>query len=97
MLGNTSRNKFYGPGLTTVDFSLFKNIAIPRISEAFNVQFRAEFFNLLNHTNFLSPGFLNTFGQNNSVYDSNGASLTTALNQTSTSSRQIQLGLKLIF
>jgi hypothetical protein len=97
VLGNSSRNKFYGPGLTTVDFSLFKNMAIRRISESFNVQFRAEFFNLLNHTNFLSPGFLNTFGQNNSVYDSNGAPLTTALNQTSTSSRQIQLGLKLIF
>jgi hypothetical protein len=97
VLGNTSRNRFYGPGLTTVDFSVFKNTRIPSISEAFNVQFRAEFFNILNHTNFLSPGFLNTFGQNNSVYDSDGKSLPTALNQTSTTSRQIQLGLKLIF
>ena len=97
VLGNTRRNQFYGPGLTTVDFSVFKNTRIPRISEAFNVQFRAEFFNILNHTNFLSPGFLNTFGQNNSVYDFNGSSLPTALNQTSTTSRQIQLGLKLIF
>jgi hypothetical protein len=97
VLGNTRRNQFYGPGLTTVDFSIFKNTRIPRISEAFNVQFRAEFFNILNHTNFLSPGFLNTFGQNNSVYDFNGSSLPTALNQTSTTSRQIQLGLKLIF
>ena len=97
VLGNTRRNQFYGPGLTTVDFSVFKNMRISRISENFNVQFRAEFFNILNHTNFLSPGFLNTFGQNNSVYDFDGASLPTALNQTSTSSRQIQLGLKLIF
>jgi outer membrane receptor protein involved in Fe transport len=97
VLGNTHRNQFYGPGQTTVDFSVFKNMSIPRISEAFRVQFRAEFFNVLNHTNFLSPGFLNTFGQNNSVYDFNGSSLPTALNQTSTSSRQIQLGLKLIF
>jgi hypothetical protein len=80
-----------------VDLSVFKNTRIPRISEAFNVQFRAEFFNILNHTNFLSPGFLNTFGQNNSVYDFNGSSLPTALNQTSTTSRQIQLGIKLIF
>jgi hypothetical protein len=72
-------------------------MSIPRISEAFKVQFRAEFFNILNHTNFLSPGFLNTFGQNNSVYDVDGTPLPTALNQTSTSSRQIQLGLKLIF
>jgi outer membrane receptor protein involved in Fe transport len=97
VLGNTGRNQFYGPGQTTVDFSVFKNMSIPRISEAFKVQFRAEFFNILNHTNFLSPGFLNTFGQNNSVYDVDGTPLPTALNQTSTSSRQIQLGLKLIF
>ena len=97
VLGNTGRNRFYGPGLTTVDFSVFKNTRIPSISEAFNIQFRAEFFNILNHTNFLSPGFLNTFGQNNSIYDFNGSSLPTALNQTSTTSRQIQLGLKLIF
>jgi len=97
VLGNTKRNQFYGPGLTTVDFSVFKNTRVPSISEAFNIQFRAEFFNVLNHTNFLSPGFLNTFGQNNSVYDVDGTRLPTALNQTSTTSRQIQLGLKLIF
>jgi hypothetical protein len=97
VLGNSGRNKFYGPGLTTVDFSVFKNIPVTRISETFNVQFRAEFFNILNHTNFLSPGFLNTFGQNNSVFDFNGSPLSTALNQTSTSSRQIQLGLKLVW
>lgn len=95
--GNTRRNQFYGPSLTTVDLSLFKNTRIPRISEAFNVQFRAEFFNVLNHTNFLPPGFLNTFGQNNSVFDFDGSGLPTALNQTATTSRQIQLGLKLIW
>lgn len=97
VLGNTRRNQFYGPGQTTVDFSIFKNTRIPAISETFNVQFRAEFFNILNHTNFLSPGFLNTFGQNNSVFDFDGSPLPTALNQTATTSRQIQLGLKLIW
>ncbi len=97
VLGNTSRNQFYGPGQTTVDFSVFKNTKIPSISETFNVQFRAEFFNILNHTNFLSPGFLNTFGQNNSAFDFDGSTLPTALNQTATTSRQIQLGLKLIW
>jgi hypothetical protein len=94
VLGNTRRNEFHGPPLTTVDFSVFKNT---HITEAFNLQFRAEFFNILNHTNFLSPGFLNSGGQNNSIYDYNGASLPTALNQTSTTSRQIQFGLKLIW
>jgi len=97
VLGNTRRNQFYGPGQTQVDFSVFKNTRIPSISENFNVQFRAEFFNILNHTNFLSPGFLNTFGQNNSVYDFSGKGLPTALNQTATTSRQIQLGLKVIW
>jgi hypothetical protein len=97
VLGNTRRNQFYGPNLVTVDFSVFKNTRIPSISETFNLQFRAELFNILNRTNFLSPGFLNTFGQNNSVYDADGSNLPTALNQTSTPSRQIQLGLKVIW
>jgi hypothetical protein len=95
LLGNSGRNSVYGPGLASWDMSIYKNTRIPRISETFNIQFRAEFFNLLNHTNFLSPGFLNTFGQNNSVFDVKGAALPTALNQTSTTSRQIQFGLKL--
>lgn len=99
LVGNAGRNSLYGPHLTTVDFSLFKNTHIPRISETFNVQFRAEFFNLLNHPNFGAPGFLNTAGQNNSIFDANGALLARAgaLNSTSTSSRQIQLGLKLVW
>jgi hypothetical protein len=97
VVGNSGRNHFYGPHLNTFDMSIFKNTKIPAISDAMNVQFRAEFFNVLNHTNFLSPGFLNTGGQNNSVYDANGSTLPTALNQTSTSSRQIQLGMKVIF
>jgi len=97
VLGNTGRNSFYGPKLTNLDFSLFKNTKMGFISDATNLQLRAEFFNVLNHTNFLSPGFLNTFGQNNSAYDAGGATLPTALNQTSSTSRQIQLGAKLVF
>jgi hypothetical protein len=99
VLGNSGRNHLYGPRLTTADLSIFKNTRIPAISETFNIQFRAEFFNVLNHTNFLSPGFLNTFGQNNSVIRIDGRVVPgdTALNQTSTTSRQIQLGLKVIW
>jgi hypothetical protein len=44
----------YGPPLRKFDFSVFK--AIP-ISERFSMQFRAEFFNILNHANFNSPNF----------------------------------------
>jgi Carboxypeptidase regulatory-like domain/TonB dependent receptor len=96
VLGNAGRNTLYGPGINTVDLSLVKNTRVTKISETFNVQFRAEFFNILNHTNFIGPNFLNG-SQNNSLLDFNGSSLPTALNQTSTSSRQIQLGLKLIW
>ena len=54
-LGNAGRNNLIGPGLSNFDFSVVKNNHIQRISESFNIQFRAEFFNLLNHANFSSP------------------------------------------
>ena len=105
LVGNAGRNSLYGPGLATVDFSLFKNMRIPQISEAFNIQFRAEFFNILNHTNLQAPNFI-TDGNNNSIFDSSGLPLNQAaaklgyagvLGSTTSSSRQIQLGLKLIW
>jgi len=83
LVGNAGRNRFYGPGLKEVDFSTFKNI---RLMERLKLQFRAEFFNVLNHPNFAAPNFLN---------DANNE--TGILASTSTSSRQIQLGLKLIW
>src|SRR6185312_4212476 len=45
VVGNSGRNSFYGPNLTELDMSFFKNTKIPAISDVFNVQFRAEFFN----------------------------------------------------
>ncbi len=62
-LGNAGRNILTGPGLEDLDFSLVKNTRIPRISEAFNVQFRFEVFNILNHVNFNPPV------QNEFLYD----------------------------
>ncbi|MBZ5701842.1 MAG: TonB-dependent receptor [Acidobacteriia bacterium] len=50
--GNLGRNTFVGPGLFNTDQSLFKNI---RITERFNMQFRFEVFNALNHVNFKLP------------------------------------------
>ena len=41
-----------GPGIETVDLSLFKNFSL---NEATHIQFRAECFNLLNHANFGLP------------------------------------------
>ena len=59
------------------------------ISEAFNVQFQAEFFNLFNHPNFLPPlDNLTLFNQNGSTVSGAGA-----IDSTSTNSRQVQLAL----
>jgi hypothetical protein len=98
--GNLGRNSVIGPGLADVDFSMVKNNHIPRISESFNLQFRAEFFNALNRANFAPPtlspntgggameAILNS-GQPNSQFGQ--------LTATQIPNRQIQLALKLIW
>jgi len=63
LLGNAGRNSIVGPGLYNVDLSVHKDFAVKKISEAFRVQFRAEFFNILNHANFTPP--LAFFGSGN--------------------------------
>ena len=50
--GTAGRNIAQGPGYADWDFSAFKNI---RVAEGKEFQFRAEFFNILNHTNFRLP------------------------------------------
>src|SRR6266403_4616923 len=55
LLGNAGRQSIYGPKLVNLDFSVYKNFAIKKISESASVQFRAEFFNIMNHPNFSSP------------------------------------------
>lgn len=87
--GNVGRNSMQGPGLVETDFSLAKSIPF---NERVNLQFKAEFFNLLNHTNFNTP--------NTVVFTSatSGPSPTAGqITSTSTTSRQIQFGLKLLW
>lgn len=93
LLGNAGRNTVVGPGLATFDFSLFKNNYIRRISESFNIQFRAEFFNILNRANFGTPV------SNSTLFDQKGNPVggAGAINQTSTTAREIQFALKLIW
>jgi hypothetical protein len=85
--GNLGRGVYSGPGLADVDFSIFKNT---QLSERTRLQFRAELFNVLNHTNLDTP---------NAVVFSSGAISPSAglITATATTSRQIQFGLKLIF
>lgn len=96
LFGNVARNSVTGPGLTTFDVALIKNTYIPGISEAFNVQFRFEMFNLLNHANFQSP---NPNDGNSTVLTQTGTPASTAgvLISTITPSRQLQLSLKVIW
>ncbi|HYL95285.1 MAG TPA: TonB-dependent receptor [Terriglobales bacterium] len=93
VFGTAGRNELYGPRLVNLDFSIFKNNRIARISEAFNIQFRAEFFNVLNHTNLQAPV------DNNVLFDNTGAAVGGAgvIDSTVTPSRQIQFGMKVIW
>jgi hypothetical protein len=93
--GNAGRNILIGPGLSNLDFSLIKNSSIKRISESFNIQFRAEIFNILNHPNFSPPPFPN----NTDIFDSTGTPNGAAgvLASTTTDSRQIQFALKFLW
>jgi hypothetical protein len=93
--GNAGRNILVGPGLTNLDFSVFKNNYIKKISEGFNIQFRLEIFNLLNHANFAPP----TTPDNTTIFDGTGTPTGVAgvLSRTSSPERQIQLALKIIF
>jgi len=87
--GNAGRNILQGPRLVTTDLSLAKKFAL---TERLDLKFRAEFFNILNHTNFNTP--------NPVVYAAaTGGPSSTAgvITSTATTSRQIQFGLKLLW
>jgi hypothetical protein len=100
--GNVRRDSLTGPGLTELDFSAVKDT---HIAERFDVQFRAESFNILNHTNFLTPNEV-VYSSAPTVTSSGGVETATAsavsptagvVTATSTTSRQIQFGVKLHF
>jgi hypothetical protein len=85
--GNVGRDTLVGPGLATWDFSALKDT---RITERLNIQFRAEIFNLFNRANFNLPNAV--------VFTPSGVSPTAgAITSTSTTSRQVQFGLKLLW
>ena len=89
--GNLGRNTLIGPGRSTVDFLVNKHF---RISEKRELQFRTEVFNILNHPNFEAPNI--NFRR---IFDGSGNLLPTfgQLTNTTSTSRQIQFGLKFIF
>jgi hypothetical protein len=85
--GNLGRDTLIGPGLFDWDFSAIKDT---KLTERLNLQFRAELFNILNHTNFNTPNLI--------VFTPSGVSPTAgAITSTSTTARQVQFGLKLLW
>jgi carboxypeptidase family protein/TonB-dependent receptor-like protein len=95
---NIGRNTIVGPNFSNFDFSIHKVFPITRISETFNVQFRAEFFNIFNHAQFVPPqpnsgdgnsALINTDGS----YAGVGNILSSANLQTP--AREVQFALKL--
>jgi len=96
-LGTSGRNYLTGPGYFNLDFSLGKNIAVKQLGESGALEFRGEFFNILNHPNFAMN---DTFRQVFAGSAATEAPLATAGVITTTGSarsRQIQFALKLLF
>ena len=87
-LGDASRAPVSGPRFVNTDFSAFKNF---RVTEALNLQFRSEFFNLFNHAQFGLTG--------NGVFmqDINSTSTLGVVNETVNNPRVIQFALRLDF
>jgi|HubBroStandDraft_4_1064222.scaffolds.fasta_scaffold00161_5 hypothetical protein len=99
--GNMPRNLFPDSGFKNFDFSIAKNW---HFGERLRAQFRAEFFNILNHPNFANPyGGQNGFGLNDPSVQPFGCGCATpdvaAANPVigSGGSRAVQLGLKFTF
>jgi hypothetical protein len=85
--GNVGRDTLRGPGLATWDFSALKDT---KLRERLSLQVRAEIFNLLNRANFNLPNAV--------VFTPSGVSPTAgAITSTSTTARQVQFGLKLLW
>jgi hypothetical protein len=89
--GNVGVNTLIGPGIANFNLTVRKDTPVSVLGEAGALQFRAEFFNLLNRVNFSDPA--------TTLFDRFGAPRGDAgvITSTRTSSRQIQLALKLLF
>jgi hypothetical protein len=91
--GNLGRDTYIGPGLGTWDFSVLKDT---KIRERLSLQFRAEIFNLLDRANFNTPNLI-VFTPPTAANSSGLSGTAGAITSTSTTSRQVQFGLKLLW
>ena len=90
-LGTAPRAPVYGPRFVNTDFSVIKDFPLS-FREGMNLQFRAEFFNFLNHPQYFLAGLGDTGQQ-----DINSPSSFGVINQTVNNSRDIQFALRLNF
>ncbi len=88
--GNVNRNTIAGPGTENTDFSLFKRL---RLTDRFNLEFRSEFFNILNHYNPLFAPAAASATVGATVRDTPGFGFLTAAQPP----REIQFSLKLSY
>jgi hypothetical protein len=91
--GNLGRDTLTGPGLATWDFSLLKDTSL---REGLRLQFRAEFFNLLNRANFNTPNLI-VFTPPTATNPTGLSGTAGAITSTSTTARQVQFSLKLLW
>jgi hypothetical protein len=91
--GNIGRDAFTGPGLATWDFSVMKDTSL---REGLRLQFRAEIFNLLDRANFNTPNLI-VFTPPSATNPTGLSGTAGAITSTSTTSRQVQFGLKLLW
>ena len=110
-LGTAGRDILHGPSLIDWDFSIVKDTKIRYLGEAGNLEFRAEIFNMMNHANFNLPASGNVFSGTTALSTAAGGDIQAPtgatvsnpfgtagqITTTATSSRQIQLALKLEF
>ena len=91
--GNVGRDTYIGPELATWDFSVLKDT---RIRERLSLQFRAEIFNLLDRANFNTPNLI-VFTPPTAANPTGLSGTAGAITSTSTTARQVQFGLKLLW
>ncbi len=79
-VGNSGRNQYYGPNLSNYNFALAK--VFPLGTERVRLRFRADFFNLFNHTNFANPVANQSSGNFGKITATVGSAVATAVGTT---------------
>jgi hypothetical protein len=87
--GDANRRFFHGPGINNWDFALLKNT---QLTERFNLQFRAELFNMWNHAQFATPSGLLTYSCSPVTSTTNCTQTASSFGQVTATSQQPRIG-----